>query len=316
MTRSMSKAAVVCAVLALVGCGSDDDSGSGFNGGGNGGSSAGGSGGTLNLGGGSNPDGGGGSSGGFPIGPDGYPIGFTKADLGAWKLGDPFDGTAGGSSGQQGGCATILGVLRDFKDGEAGGHPDFQMFTGDGLKGIVEDSLGADSKPVYASSGGTSHTTGPAEFTQWYSNVDGVNSAYLFHLFLVPNNGVYTFESNAFFPLDGAGFGNESNEHNFHFTTEVHTEFRYNGGETFSFQGDDDLWVFINKKLAIDLGGLHPAQSDSINLDANAGNLGITVGQVYALELFHAERHTNESNFRVDTNLEFVNCGTVIPEPK
>lgn len=313
----MSKAGVVCAVLALVACGSDDE-GSGFdNGNGGNGNGGTGTGGSLNIGGSANPDGGGGSSGGFPIGPDGYPIGFTKADKGAWKLGDPFDGTAGGGSGQQGGCATILGVLRDFKDGsESGGHPDFQTFTGDGLQGIVEDTLGADSKPVYAGSGPGTFNTGPAEFAQWYSNVDGVNDAFLFHLFLVPNAGVYTFESNAFFPLDGAGFGNQSNEHNFHFTTEVHTEFKYNGGETFSFQGDDDLWVFINKKLAIDLGGLHPAQSDSIDLDANAANLGITVGSVYALELFHAERHTSESNFRVDTNLEFVNCGTVIPEPK
>ena len=35
----------------------------------------------------------------------------------------------------------------------------------------------------------------------------------------------------------------------------------------------------------------------------------------YDLDLFHAERHTNESNFRVDTNLAFVNCGTIIDEP-
>jgi hypothetical protein len=34
---------------------------------------------------------------------------------------------------------------------------------------------------------------------------------------------------------------------------------------------------------------------------------------VYSLELFHAERHTDGSNFRVDTNLGFVDCGTVPP---
>src|SRR5690349_21405863 len=108
MTRSMSKAGVVCAVLTLVACGSDDEGNSFLDGKGGTGSGGTGNGGTLNIGGGSNPDGGGGS-GGFPLGPDGYPIGFTKADKGAWKLGDPFDGTAGGTSGQQGGCATILG---------------------------------------------------------------------------------------------------------------------------------------------------------------------------------------------------------------
>ena len=31
------------------------------------------------------------------------------------------------------------------------------------------------------------------------------------------------------------------------------------------------------------------------------------------MELFQAERHQSESNFRVDTNLTFVDCGAVIP---
>jgi fibro-slime domain-containing protein len=306
-------AVAVFAALALggAGCGGGDDSSSS---GGSGTGASGGSGGVhVNVDGGSGTAGG----GGFPLGPDGYPIGFTKTDIGAWKLGDPFDGTAGAPTGQGGCGSTLLGVLRDFKDGSVpGGHPDFQTFTGDGLKGIVEDTLGPDQKPVYAHPGATIFTTSPENFKQWYTNVDGVNKPYLFYLFLVPNQGVYTFESNAFFPLDNSGWGNEGRDHNFHFTTEVHTQFKYNGGETFHFQGDDDLWVFINKKLAIDLGGLHPMQEDQIDLDANASSLGISIGNVYSLELFHAERHTSESNFRVDTNLEFVNCGTVVPEPK
>ena len=197
-----------------------------------------------------------------------------------------------------------------------GGHPDFETFTGDGLKGIVEDTLGSDQKPVYASNGPTIYTTGKTEFDQWYRNTDGINKPYLIFFFLVPNGGVYTFESNAFFPLDDAGWGNEGHPHNFHFTTEVHTKFKYNGGETFRFQGDDDLWVFINDKLAIDLGGLHAKQTQQIDLDTAASSLGISPGNVYSLALFHAERHTDESNFRIDTNLEFVDCGTTVPEPR
>jgi fibro-slime domain-containing protein len=100
---------------------------------------------------------------------------------------------------------------------------------------------------------------------------------------------------------------------NFGFTTEIHTVFKYSGGETFTFTGDDDLWVFINGKLAIDVGGLHPEVSKTIALDGAAGMLGISKGTSYPLDLFHAERHTDASNFRVDTNFVFTDCGVIIP---
>lgn len=73
--------------------------------------------------------------------------------------------------------------------------------------------------------------------------------------------------------------------------------------------------MFINDRLAIDLGGLHPSQSDEVSLDEAAGALGITRGGVYPLDLFHAERHTSESNFRIDTNLQFVDCGVIVDDP-
>ena len=89
---------------------------------------------------------------------------------------------------------------------------------------------------------------------------------------------------------------------------------KYAGGEVFTFTGDDDLWVFVNGKLAIDLGGVHGAASATLDVDQAAAMLGITQGSVYPLELFHAERHTHASNFRVDTNLAFVDCGTIPPD--
>ena len=318
----------VASVLALCGlpaCGDDTGDQDGLDGSGGAGRGSGtaGKGGIIGVAGttavGPNPTGAGGSGSGGSA----YmlPSDFTEADFGGWKLGDrvPEDGgepMGQGGNGSGDGCgAEILGIVRDFRRGnQDGGHPDFETFTGNGEKGIVEDELGDDSKPVYVDED-HEFTTTKENFDQWYVNDDDVNEAYYISFYLEPNGNVLTFHSSDFFPLDDEGFGNEGNNHNFHFTTEVHTTFRYNGGETFRFTGDDDLWVFINKELAIDLGGLHPQQNDEISLDDEAGRLGLEKGQVYSLDLFHAERHTNESNFRIDTNLYFVDCGIIVPEP-
>jgi fibro-slime domain-containing protein len=255
------------------------------------------------------------------------PAGFgpaVQADVGAYSLGPEYLGSGGAASGSTGGaagssgqgCSALLGLVRDFKMGnQPGGHPDFETFTGDGLQGIVENTLGADGKPVYAHTGATIYTTGPDNFNQWYRDVPGVNRTYYVAFQLESTDGlVFTFFSTAFFPLDGAGWGNQGEDHNFSFTTELHTTFQYNGGEVFTFTGDDDLWVFLNHHLAIDLGGLHSSQTATVSLDDHP-EFGLTIGGVYEMALFHAERHTNESNFRIDTTMHFVDCGIVPPLP-
>ena len=77
--------------------------------------------------------------------------------------------------------------------------------------------------------------------------------------------------------------------------------------------GDDDVWIFINGKLAIDLGGLHVATSGSVDLDQAAATLGIEKGLVYPLDLFNAERRSYGSDFRIDLNFAFQDCGEIIP---
>ncbi|HEY2518174.1 MAG TPA: fibro-slime domain-containing protein [Polyangiaceae bacterium] len=236
-----------------------------------------------------------------------------------------------GSSPDSGGsdpCGhDIKAVYRDFiPSADPGGHPDFERDDyvsedDNGTPGLVKEDLGADDKPVYALPGGSRCTTGPMEFAQWYNDVPGVNMHLEGSLTLTespPGSNTYVYQSSAFFPIDNQGFGNGptlddgTTPHNFSFTTEIHLEFTYAGGEVFTFEGDDDVWVFINKKLAVDLGGMHPKLDGTANLDAQAAQLGIVKGNKYAMDLFHAERHTLDSNFNITTSIK---CFTP-PVPK
>ncbi len=203
-------------------------------------------------------------------------------------------------------------TIRDFKAAwEVGGHPDFEAYLGSDA-GIVQSTLGPDGKPVYDSSNYNPTVTSGASFSQWYRDVAGVNVSTTKTLTLdngsATPGGVYTFDSGSFFPIDNELYGNYAYGHNYHFTLEMHTAFTYVAGQTFSFRGDDDLWVFINDQLVIDLGGVHGPESGSVSLDS----LGLTAGNTYDLDLFFAERRTTGSNFRIETTIESL---VTVPVP-
>jgi fibro-slime domain-containing protein len=143
-------------------------------------------------------------------------------------------------------------------------------------------------------------------FDQWFNTVEGVNKEIVGELPLTLDaTGYSTFDSKAFFPIDGQGFGTTAGQqHNYHFTTEIHVTFKYEAGQKFSFRGDDDLWIFVNNKLALDVGGQHQALFGEIDFDTQATALGITPGNSYSMDIFHAERQTSESNFRIQTNIK------------
>ena len=82
-------------------------------------------------------------------------------------------------------------------------------------------------------------------------------------------------------------------------------EFVYDphANQVFRFEGDDDVWVFINGELVIDLGGVHPSKEQFIDLD----RLDLEAGETYRLDFFFAERHRTQSNFRIVTTLQLTN---------
>ncbi len=199
---------------------------------------------------------------------------------------------------------TLPIVLRDFRST----HPDFEAYSGDDLTIVLPD-IGPDGKPVYArSDGGRSPTTtGKAEFDQWYNDVPGVNLTYRRQLALVPRDAGLEFGSSNFFPLDDAGFGNDGFPRNFHFTTETRFWFIHKGVERMRFEGDDDVFIYVNGKLLVNLGGIHQVATGTVVLDAaTSAMLGIEFGKLYEVALFHAERRTVGSSFRLTlTNFDF-----------
>ncbi len=169
----------------------------------------------------------------------------------------------------------------------------------------------------------TGAITSADSFHTWYRDVLGLNLSKPLTLSLVKqDDGSYVFDDKddelysqlgGFFPIEGDLFGNSggSPDRNFHFTFELHTEFTYDaaGDQIFRFVGDDDVWVYIDGKLAIDLGGVHSAQEQHIDLN----RMGLVDGETYRLDFFFAERHRTQSNFRIETNLKLAPSGPKVP---
>ncbi|HKP58396.1 MAG TPA: DUF4215 domain-containing protein, partial [Polyangiales bacterium] len=202
-------------------------------------------------------------------------------------------------------------------------HPDFEVFKGiDVTPGLVEPMLGSDGKPVYtgicderlvpypdplpASCPYGQQTTTKANFDQWYRDVAGVNLTKVGRMSLArdPIGRSYAISNPAFFPWDGeagswVAMGRElaSDEHDYGFTSEIRSYFEFRADaqnpQTLRFSGDDDVWVFINRRLAVDIGGSHGQRDRSVTLDdAGASTLSLQAGHIYEIALFHAERHT------------------------
>jgi fibro-slime domain-containing protein len=194
------------------------------------------------------------------------------------------------------------------------------------ITGIVQDTLGSDDKPLL-----NSKSPCPIDSFNWfytkyiygkYPNIKCYN------IKLTKNeDGLFYYDNQHFFIADDFLFLDSSNTvanpwwgggtetvydtssagtitsrnvaHNYCFTMEISAQFQYTKGQTFYFRGDDDVWAFINRKLAVDDGGIHNGIEKSISLDT----FGLTAGKTYDFNLFFCERNPPGSSFKMLTSL-------------
>lgn len=200
-------------------------------------------------------------------------------------------------------------------------HQDFDVWNALGScaglqKGMVEKKLGSNGLPVIQK------TTCPlATKFDWFTT-QTLSGSYTnevcYNLKLKRNDeGYFYYDDSMFYPIDDFKYldpastipnpNNNMNstidtvwkEHNNHFTMIISASFEYTKGQTFYFRGDDDVWVFIDSQLVVDLGGVHPASEGAVKLDT----LGLTPGRTYDFKLFYTERNCCGSNFRMVTSL-------------
>ncbi len=235
-------------------------------------------------------------------------------------------------------------------------HADFERDTVSNERGIVGtllSVLGTDGKPVYALNELTGYnpnytqtTHGKYWFDMWYNDTPNYNISKATKITLRreadDNYGtIYRFKNENYFPIDDQLFdaiqrgpyttGSQNYVyHNFHFTTEVHTTFNWDGtSEYFElFGSDDDLFVYIAGHLIMDLGGVHDREYRRLEIrtdgdiqfykyesghwvdDGNPLELNLQPNEEHTFDLFFAERRTTESHLEFSTSIKFKSTFT------
>jgi len=100
--------------------------------------------------------------------------------------------------------------------------------------------------------------------------------------------------------IDGSGTASSNPYHNYGMSMKAQAKFEYVPGQYFEFLGDDDVWVFINGRLVVDIGGIHTSRTRAVDLDT----LGLTPDSTYTFQIFYTERYKVEGNFKMRTSMD------------
>uniref|UniRef100_K1P9Z2 Thrombospondin-4 n=1 Tax=Magallana gigas TaxID=29159 RepID=K1P9Z2_MAGGI len=151
---------------------------------------------------------------------------------------------------------------------------------------------------------------------------------------------------NSYFPVDNKGFGNQDKdcygvEHNFGFTSAIRSGFVFQGTESVTIGGGDDLWLYLNGKFVMEISSRNmgtsvPCRKISLSAASNPGGSYITpqygfvspttglcvitstlpteqvlveleVGERYHFSIFHVERLHCASSLYIQTeNFQFI----------
>lgn len=222
-------------------------------------------------------------------------------------------------------ATTLSGTIRDFcAPSIVGTCTQLADFEGT-VPGVVANMTGttlSGGLPVAGPNIGAGASSA-GNFAKWYVDSPGYNLSQPFSLTLsetAPGSGLYSYTSSSFFPIDGQLYGNQGRSHNYHFTLHLEGQLSFadptaGNDYSFSFTGDDDLWVFVNGIRFIDLGGVHGAASASFT-EETLKAAGLIAGTAYDLDVFFAERHTTQSNFNITTSFAIAPPpSNDVPEP-
>ncbi len=223
----------------------------------------------------------------------------------------------------------------------------------DGRDGYIFDSTFIDnsssntavgqSAVEYDASAGTIRNTSAAgkSFTFFSSSETGYTSSYPFTPVRDANGNQtqtqtpYPMDEGVNSPSMSVDGDPEYTGRNYNFVLQSNASFIYHADDQlyFQFEGDDDVYLFINNELVVDIGGAHAVVGSKMNLNdyvewawevmsnpsaytekevARAEKLALVEGNSYSFDFYYMERHGYGSNMRIFTNFQLTdtNLGT------